>query len=62
MSNLLKPAEVGARLGLTRATIYRLIAAGEFATVHVGARRATRIEEAEVDSYIDRQRASRRTA
>ena len=61
-SQVLKPAEVGARLGLSRATVYRLIAAGEFATVAVGARGATRIEESEVSAYIERSRTGRRSA
>lgn len=59
---LLKPAEAGQRLGLSRATIYRLIASGEFATVHVGERKATRIEESELTAYIERQRTERRSA
>jgi predicted DNA-binding transcriptional regulator AlpA len=61
-TNLLKPADVGLRLGLSRASIYRLISAGEFNTVPVGARGATRIEESEVAAYIDRKRTERRTA
>ena len=61
-THLLKPAEVGARLGVSRATIYRLIAEGEFNTVHVGARKATRIEESELDAYAERQRTNRRSA
>jgi excisionase family DNA binding protein len=55
-TNLLRPAEVGQRLGLSKATVYRLIAARELTTVHVGNRRATRIEESEVDAYIARNR------
>lgn len=61
-TKVLKPAEVGERLGLSRATIYRLIAAGEFATVAVGARGVTRIEESEVAAYIARSRTERRSA
>ena len=61
-TNLLKPAEVGTRLGLSRATVYRLIASGQLATVHVGDRRATRLEESEVEAYIERNREGRRSA
>ena len=61
-TNLLRPAEVGERLGLSRATVYRLIAEGEFPTVHVGERKATRIEESSVDAYIERNRHARATA
>lgn len=61
-TNLLRPAEVGQRLGLSRATVYRLIAEGEFPTVHVGQRKATRIEEPAVDAYIERHRVTRETA
>ena len=60
--NLLKPAEVGERLGLSRWTVYRLIDAGELPTVHVGKRQATRIEESSVDAYIERNRHARATA
>ena len=49
---LLKPQEAGLELGLSRATVYRLIAAGELLTVGVGARNATRIERSEIDRYI----------
>lgn len=59
---LLRPSEVGAQLGLSRATVYRLIAEGEFPTVHVGKRRATRIEQYAVDAYIARHTTARATA
>lgn len=61
-TNLLRPSEVGKMLGLSRATIYRLIADGEFPTVHVGQRKATRIEEASVDAYVERHRTERASA
>ena len=61
-ANLLRPSEVGQILGLSRATVYRLIAEGEFPTVHVGQRKATRIEESAVDAYVQRHRTDRVTA
>lgn len=61
-TNLLRPAEVAQILGLSRATVYRLIADGEFPTVHVGKRKATRIEDASVDAYVQRHRTERATA
>ena len=60
--DLLKPIEVGARLKLSRASVYRLIGAGELATVHVGKSRSTRIEESELRAYIERNRAERKAA
>lgn len=51
-SALLKPAEVGDELRVSKATVYRLIAAGELDTVHVGARKATRVPRESVLAYI----------
>lgn len=59
-NKLLKIPEVGERLGLNRSTVYRLIDAGAFPTVHVGARQATRVEESELDAYIERNRRERK--
>jgi excisionase family DNA binding protein len=40
------------RLGVSRATVYRLVHAGELAAVRVG-ERSTRIADSELDRYID---------
>lgn len=53
-TSLLRPAEAGDELRVSRATVYRLIAKGELDTVHVGARRSTRITRAALDEYIER--------
>lgn len=53
---LLKPHEVAQQLRVSRATVYRLIASGELATTGVGARNATRIEQAALNDYIARMR------
>lgn len=57
-TTLLKPAEAGAELRVSRATIYRLIASGDLAAVHVGMRRSTRIERTALNDYIARNRRS----
>lgn len=57
---LLRPAEAAAQLGVSKATVYRLIASGDIGeTVHVGTRRATRIEQSALDAYIERNRIQR---
>lgn len=56
---LLKPEEVGRQLRLSKATVYRLIRLGEFTTVHVGARNATRIPRKSLDAYIERHGVDR---
>jgi len=53
-SALLKPAEAGVELRLSKATIYRLIASGDLKAVQVGARKATRIPRTEINAYITR--------
>lgn len=53
-TGLLRPAEAGAELRLSRATIYRLIASGELDTVHVGVRQATRITREALRDYVAR--------
>jgi excisionase family DNA binding protein len=55
---LLKPAEVASELRLSRATIYRLIASGDLPTVHVGARKATRVEASALADYIAKNRSA----
>lgn len=49
---LMKPAEVAHELRVSRATVYRLIAAEEIKVVHVGKRGVTRIERAAFDAYL----------
>lgn len=57
---LLKIPEAAVRLGVSRATVYRLIAAGELTTVTVKTERTlvragiTRIPSAAIDAYIER--------
>lgn len=53
---LLRIAEAGHELRVSRATIYRLIAAGELAPVYVGANRSARIERSEIERYIERNK------
>lgn len=48
----MKPAEVAHQLRVSRATVYRLIANGEIKVVHVGKRRATRIEQSALEAYL----------
>lgn len=54
---LLRIGEAAHELRVSRATIYRLISAGDLTPVHVGPGRSARIERAEIDHYIDRHRA-----
>lgn len=59
-ARLLKPAEFGDRIGLSRATVYRLINNGTIRTVGVGVTaNYTRIEESEVQRYIESQRRNK---
>lgn len=53
-TELMRPAEVGEQLRLSRATIYRLVADGVLPAVYVGERRATRIRRRDVVAYIER--------
>ena len=55
---LLKPAEVATELRVSRATVYRLIATGDLPTVHIGARKATRIEATALSAYIAKSRSA----
>lgn len=54
--------EAAARLGVSRATVYRLIAVGELATVTIKTKRAqggpgvTRIPSSAIDAYINRHK------
>lgn len=60
---LYKVTEAGAYLGgLSRATVYRLINAGELSTVAVGKRGATRLRRSDLNRYIDAHRTERKTA
>jgi excisionase family DNA binding protein len=52
---LLTVAQVGEALQVGRTTVYRLIQAGELATVHVG--RAVRVPRASVEAWLGRQLA-----
>ena len=49
-ARLLRIPEVADRLGVSRATVYNLIAAGQLATTAVGS--VTRISEAALADYI----------
>ena len=51
---LLRIAEAGAELRVSKATVYRLIASGDLPVVHVGARRASRIRRDDLAAYIAR--------
>ncbi len=53
MKKLLRPDELQDRLNISRATVYRLIAAGHFECLKVGG--SLRILSTSVDSYIKRQ-------
>lgn len=50
MERLLKVAEVGERLSLSRSAVYELIAARQLPSVAVG--RARRVREADLDGFI----------
>jgi excisionase family DNA binding protein len=50
VTELLTVAEVGARLRVSRRTVYRLIGAGAIRTVHIGTR--TLITERELRAYV----------
>lgn len=56
---LLRIAEAGRELRVSRATVYRLIAAGDLTPVHVGRNRSARIERADLAAYIARNKAAR---
>lgn len=56
---LLRIAEAGRELRVSRATIYRLIAAGDLTPVHVGPNRSARIERSDLAAYIARNKAVR---
>jgi excisionase family DNA binding protein len=43
-------------LGISRSTLYELIAAGEVEVVHI--RRSARVAVADIDAYVDRLRAA----
>jgi excisionase family DNA binding protein len=50
---LYSPDGAARLLGLSRATIYRMIAAGELATVHAGMKsKALRITRTSIDSWL----------
>jgi len=51
---LLTPADVAARLAVSRSMVYKLLRVGELVAVYVG--RLPRIAEADVYAYIQRQR------
>jgi excisionase family DNA binding protein len=52
--DLLTPAAVAARLGLSRAHIYTLAAAGEIPSIKL--RRAVRFDPADVEAYVRKHR------
>jgi excisionase family DNA binding protein len=49
---LVSPAEAAARLGLSRGTVYALLARGELPSIHIGA--ARRIRVADLHAFVDR--------
>jgi excisionase family DNA binding protein len=51
---LLTPAEVAARLAVSRSMAYKLVRTGELTPVYIG--RLPRIAEADLEAYIVRQR------
>lgn len=57
---LLKVNEAAAQLGISREQVYALISRGELASVKIPGRNqawARRIEQAEIDAFIERNRA-----
>ena len=54
---LFRPAEAADSLGVSRARLYQLIAAGEIDSVKVGASR--RIPAADLDAFVQRLRSER---
>jgi excisionase family DNA binding protein len=50
---LLSPAEVARALDLSRSTIYELMRAGTFPTIHIG--RSARIPLKAVEAWVDQQ-------
>ena len=50
---LLSPTEVARALGLGRSTIYELMRAGAFPTIHIG--RSVRIPSKAVEAWVDQQ-------
>lgn len=53
---LLRPAEAAAQLGLSRSTVYRLVAQGEIRVLKIG--RLTRIPIWEVERFVRRLAAA----
>lgn len=51
---LLRPEEAAERLGLSRATVYALIAGGEIESIHIG--RSRRIPVAALAKFVDARR------
>ena len=47
---LLRPTEAAARLGVSRSTLYRLLAAGVLTSVHIGS--ARRISTQALNAYV----------
>lgn len=56
---LLKPQEAADELGISRARLYQLLAAGEIGSVKIGASR--RVPLADLDAYVQRLRAQHGT-
>jgi excisionase family DNA binding protein len=54
LERLLSINEVAATLGISRATVYRLVSAGDLAPIRVGAH--ARFSPADIRAYIDRHR------
>lgn len=57
---LLRPVDAAIALAVSRSRIYELIASGAIATVRTGtgSRAGHRIERAELERYIERERAT----
>lgn len=51
-TSLLTPERVAEHLRCSPRTVYRLIASGRLAVVHVGERRAVRVRISELNRYI----------
>lgn len=58
--NLLTPPEAAARLRISRATLYELIARGEIRGLHVGRKRLFTVQE--IDKYVASREAAEGTA
>lgn len=56
---LLRPEEIAYRLGLSRVTIYKLIASGELPSVVIG--KSKRVRAPDLEHFIDARRRAKAT-